>query len=352
MNARDRLVADLSRLGDEAYFREDASLATSMPKAAMDHGFRGLALGAPRAVPLASRGELLALLVTGESAARSRRVPLHANAVVVAVDTDRGAVLAAEAFPGDPTKTPDESDAGPPSAPKRPEPPEDPDAIGHGDTAGAAWLSIRELLPLPWQTSTLALRVIAFDEISNPAMVELMGPGPKANPLSRAAALEIAKRARAAEAAQGSPRFARSAETPALPEDGAALALASRDAPATTRPLIVHGALRLPLTPSSIVDPAGHSAPSAGEPGAPGAVVKATILVVTLGVSTPWQLDLDIPVWSDHAPKAGEVVDLAFSLDLAGAHPGGLAAGEHCLYLLAGPHVSGPHTLVLRPAAK
>jgi hypothetical protein len=358
MNEQKPIISELSRLTDDVYLTEDSRAIARIPKVALGQRFKGLALGAPHRVRIDSQQRLPVLLVTGESAARSAQFPLNSNTVAVATDLERGIVLVGEAFPGDHTKAP-EDEPEPPKA-KPIEPPLSREraarraALGAGDTAGTAWLNFRDLLELPWRPSQLALRVIAFDEVSNPVLVTLESQHTMAIEYFPAdVAAEIVQRNKAAaESGRAFPRFVRSRETPLLRSSGVALALEKDTARAGAKSLPVHGALRLELSFQSIVRRRrDSSAPEvSGRSDPPAAVVKATVLVTIKNHNRPIRLDVNIPVWSDHKLQAGEEVDAAFSLDLATALPSELLPGEYCIYLVAGPYLSGPHKLVIQPS--
>jgi len=354
MQEQNAVMAQLATLSEEVYFRQDQSVATTIPLTVLSSGFKGLALAAPRIIRLDTHNTLPALLVTGESKSRSAAFPLSQNALLIAADIDSGKVISGEAFPGDPSKSP--PDDKPPGREKpkqekssaRP----DPDAEGDGDMAGTAWLDFRKLLDISWRPARLALRVIAFDEVSNPVFVTLESEqtiGIEFFPPDVAA--EVVRRNKTAEElGRGLPKFVRSRETPRLKSSGVALALETdRARPGTSLP--VHGALRLELSFQSIVRRRQDSATreANGGPDLPAAVVKATLLVTIMNRDVPARIDLNIPVWSDHKLQFGEEIEAAFSLDLATALPMEFVPGEYCIYLVAGPYLSGPHKLVIQP---
>lgn len=229
------------------------------------------------------------------------------NAIAVAANIESGSIVLGTAFPGDPSKSPeDQPNSSSPRSEKVEAPTaeeeEEPDKEGDGDEAGAVWLDFRELLDLPWRPAQLALRVIAFDEVSNPVFVTLQRDatmGVEFFPSDVAA--EIVRRNKAAvDRGQGLPQFTRSRETPRLDSIGIALTLGKVRTRAG-EPVPVHSALRMELSFESIVK---HSKDSGAkkvdaQSTLPAAVVKAALLVTIRNRNRPARIDVDIPIWSD-----------------------------------------------------
>jgi hypothetical protein len=334
MKEADRVIADLSRVSDASYLAKDEAVAESLPRNAMAYGFEGIALGAPRSIAAGASG-VPALLLSSESAGRSADVPLHRNAIAVAIDLDRGTILADEAFPMDPSKSPEEPPGAEPAPASEP-PAQDPETakaleeLGDGRAAGAAWLDFEGLLGIPRRSSRLALRVVSFDRITNAPEVRLEGPEEEMAGPPAATAAEIATGGAAAGRS-----FGRAAATPSLPGEGVALALvAGADGAA---PGAAHGALKIALPRASIVTASAE----AGGARPPSAVLKALLLIAKKGSTHASRIEIDVPVWATGA-KAGEVVEADFSLDLTKEIRPPLPAGSYCAWLLAGPHASAP----------
>jgi len=348
MDARDRLTEKLRGLPDEVYLRQDAGAVSSLPREALAQKFKGLALGAPRAVDLASTEAVPALLVLARTAARSAEVDWQRNAIVVASDLDRGEVVAGAAFLPDPSKAPERAPRADQRAPKAPaSPPTDPvrAQLGEGNSAGTVWLDYRSLLQLPPESRRWALRVLYFDEVSNPALVEVKGKTDGPGPMSADDAVKLVAQMRSAGTRDGLPRYFRSAETPQLQSAGIAAALGAVAPKGGARQIPLHAAMRLEASPQTLVQPAGAVAASGQRP--PAAVLRAAVLVLVKDRSTPVRIPLEIPVWSDRPLKPGELVEAVFSIDLAAAMPKAAAAGTYQVYVIAGRYLSGPHALVL-----
>lgn len=349
MDARDQLTAKLQALPDEVYLRKDRSAVSSLGREALSLRFQGLALGAPRAVDLASTEAVPALLVASRTAARSAEVDWHRNAIVVASDVDHGDVFAGEAFVRDPSKAPDTDPRREQRKPAKAPSPSQADAApgerGDGNSAGTAWLDFRSLLKLPAESRRWALRVLYFDEVSNPALVEVKGKSGGPGPMSADDAAKLVARMRAAGHKEGLPRYFRSPETPQLQSAGIAAALGPVAAKDGARQMPLHGAMRLEVSPQMLVQQAGATAASGQRP--PAAVLRATVLVLIKDRNVPVRVPLEIPVWSDRPLKPGDLVEAVFSIDLAGAMPKAPAAGTYQVYVVAGRYLSGPHALVL-----
>jgi hypothetical protein len=345
MDARDRLTARIQALPDDVYLRQDDGAIASLPQEALSAGFAGLALGAPRMVDLGSAQVLPALLLTARSEARSAEVNWRRNAIVVASDVDRGEVFAGEAFLPDPSKSPERDPR--PNQRKPAQAPRSSQAdallaqLGHGDSAGTVWLDFRSLLKLPAENRRWALRVLYFDEVSNPALVAVKGKSGGPGAMSAADADKLVARIRAAGMRDGLPRYARSPDTPRLESAGVAATLAS--SASRGRPIPLHGLMRVELSAPMLVQPA----PSGAQGKPPGAVLRGAVLVLMKDESTPVRIPLEVPIWSDRPLKAGELAEAAFSIDLARALPSEARAGTFQVYVIAGRHLSGPHALAL-----
>ncbi|MDB5922788.1 MAG: hypothetical protein JWN13_1724 [Betaproteobacteria bacterium] len=359
MEARDRLTARIHGLPDDVYLRQDRGAVAAVPDEALALDFTGLVLGAPRAVSVESTQALPALLLSARTQKRSTELDWQRNAMVVASDVEGGEVYAGEAFPGDDSKSPGPA---PGDAARRNDPLPPPQQVrsrqtdallaelGAGDTAGTVWLDFRKLLALPAESGRWALRVIYFDEVSNPAFVEVRGKPAGAAGVSPDAALKVVSRIREAGQTNGLPRYYRTPDTPQLNAPGVAAVLATPKSTTGVRPLALHGAMRLEVSPQSLVHQVGSSARErSAQTNPPAAVLRAMVLVVMKDRSTPVRIPLEIPVWSERTLKPGDLVDAAFSIDIAEAMPKQTLAGTYQVYVVGGHYLSGPYPLTLVP---
>ncbi len=343
MDALRTLTQRLSALDDAVYARRDETAVANLPLQAAELDFRGLALGAPRAVQAASGRPLTlnALLLTGTDPARAQSLDWHANAMLVAVDIDRDQVFTAPAFRTDPSKSPAprESDAAPPVAPTKPAPPSAIPPPPAAATVGLAWLDAAGLLGLSARSARLQLRLIAFDQTSNPALVEVRSdqPGPSNTPMPDALSV-MGRLAAAGQSADGLPVFKRTGATPGLAQPGVVFALGGG-----ARPAVVHAALKLELSAPMILGPAPGPAPSSRP--LPSALVRANLLVVHRNRAQAHVVPVSFPVWSPRPPRVGETIEAAFSIDLASHLPAAALPAGAQVYLQAGRHWYGPRTL-------
>jgi len=342
MDSTVMLMEKVAGLADAVYFRRDAAAVAALPGDAALSGFQGVLLGAPRRVDLSRETGLTALLVTGLTASRTASLPFDRNAIIVAVDNDRGTVFAGPAFVTDPSKSPEPPGAAPAVAPVAPQPPwpagmpPPPEA----SSGGTAWLDVSQLLDLPRQEMGLTLRVVYFDQVSNAAGVEQIGAPAPTTGLSTADALALVARLHAAGRSQHRlPVFKRGPETPALDRPGAAFVLGRIGSP-----LPLHAMLRIQLAPAMLVQPTISAAATAGTP-PPAAVLRAAVLVVMRDRNEPHIFPIEVPVWSPKPLAPGQTIDAAFSIDLATLLPPAAMQPGAQVYLLAGRHIAGPRAL-------
>lgn len=354
MDEAEQLLAKMRQMADSAYRAGDRSAVASLPSEALRIQFRGILLGAAREVDLDAGQRVSGLALIGRSKARSEEISWRDNAIVVAADIERGVVRTAGAFDIDTGKE-GEPPRGKPRAPTV-EPVRSAaekarlEALGDGDTAGFVWLDVGQLLKLPREPARYVIRVLYFDQVSNPAVVNVRAKTsqPAAEPLA-AATVQARMAVVAQAAAHGLPRYGRSPLTPVIDGPGVALNLGAPGVVAGARQLPAHGVLKLELLPQMIVSAApGSGAPApAASPKPPSALVRATVLVLMKDQTQAMRLPLEIPVWSDRALRAGEVVEAAFSVDLAAVLPATPPAGVYQVYLLSGQYLSGPYALTL-----
>jgi hypothetical protein len=343
MDVSTMLKEKIAGLGDNVYALRDDSAVAALPAEAALSDFQGLLLGAPRRVDLARNPEFAALLLAGRTPSRSARVPWHLNAVLVAVDIDRGAVFAGPAFPIDASKSPEPPEPAPapapapsvvmPAVPGIPPPPE-------GSDAGTAWLDVQRLLRLPRQNSRLALRALYFDQFSNAAVVERVVDSTPLAQLPAADARALVARLRAAgQSTHKLPAYRRHESTPTLSAAGAAFTIGRSG---SSVPL--HAALRIELFAPMIVRQDAASRADKDLP-LPAAVVRATVLVVRKDHNNPYLFPIEIPVWAEHELVPGKLIDAAFSVDLATLLPAAVLKSAAQVYVLAGRHLGGPVAL-------
>lgn len=355
MDEAEQMLARMRQMTDSAYMAGDQSTVATLPADALRSQFRGVLLGAPREVDLDAGQRVSGLALIGRSKSRSVEVSWRDNAIVVATDIERGVVRTSGAFDIDTGKEGER-----PRAKSRP-PIAEPvrsaaekarlEALGDGDTAGFVWLDIGRLLDLPRESARYVVRVLYFDQVSNPAVVNVraMTSQPAAEPLAAASTQASLSAVTQQASTQRLPRFGRGPLTPSIEGPGVALNLGVPGVVAGARQWLAHGVLKLELSRQMIVGSTTVSgAPSAaGSSKPPAALVRATVLVLMKDQTSAMRLPLNIPVWSDRALRAGEVVEAAFSVDLATVMPASPPPGAYQVYLLGGPYLAGPYALTL-----
>ncbi len=329
----------VAALADEVYLNRIDAAVQPLAMQAATVGFEGLVLGAPKRVDAGKHAAFSALVLTARSASRSRKLPWNDNAMLVATDVARGSVFAGAAVVVDASKIRE-----PAAPPEPPAPPIDPalEALGEGRSAGTMWLDVPGLLNLPQRTARWVLRVVYFDQVSDPATVDVMTKLPVEGGVPQAAAKALVERIRAAgPSAHGLPVYRASAATPTLSGPG----IAATVAPLGGGALALHVALRVEVSKQMLVDKPAKSG-SAGEARPPSALLKSTLLIAVRNTAQPFLLNVDIPVWSERELQGGELVDAAFSIDLASMLPAAALQSGAQLYVLAGRHIAGPQALV------
>lgn len=351
METIEQLKAAMGQLNDGVFAARDDASVEPWEEHALSLGFNGLLLAAPKRVDLDAGTPLNALVLSADRVARQKALPWRANAVIVATDLDSGRVFAADAFVVDPGKSPPDGKAAAPPLPPLPAPlsadARNRPGGGGPRSAGTVWIDVLPRLALPPGAQRLALHVLHFDQASNAALTTLVrGGGAAPAGMAALTAQQLVDRIRGAGTApHGLPKFYKVAETPALNAAGAAFTLTRHEAVAGEAPLPMHGAMRLPATTQTLVRPAPEGSPPVPTPGPVAAVLRCMVLVVAANQNRPWQIPLDIPIWSDKPLAPGDMIEAAFSVDLAATLP--KAAGTYQVYLVAGQHLIGPRALTL-----
>jgi len=194
----------------------------------------------------------------------------------------------------------------------------------------------------------LALRLVYFDQVSNPVLVDQVGESAIAGPTPMTEVQAVfARLAAAGQSTHRLPLFVRHPATPPAPAaPGIALALGRIGAPGS--PLPLHVALRLELTRPMTIDPVqlqGQAPAAFVRNGPPKALVRAAVLLLRRNYDQPYVFPIEFPVWSERELRAGGAVDAAFSIDLAALLPPAAWADGAQVYVLAGRHLAGPAVL-------
>lgn len=351
MDVTHTLTQTIGSLPDAALLQRDEAAVAALPGQAALAGFQGVLIGAPRRVDVRAGQALTALVLSGRSSSRSRQLPWLDNAVLLATDVDRGQVFTGPAFVPDPSKSPpDQPVAARPAeaAAEAAPPPSDGPPPPEATSAGSAWLDVSRTLGLPRRTMRLALRLVYHDQVSNTVLVEQAGDGPEAGatPMTEVQAV-FERLAAAGQSAHRLPLYVRNPATPNAPAaPGLAFVLGRIGSPGAALPL--HAALRVELSRPMTIDPAQVQGPAPAaftRNGPPRALVRASVLLLRRNRNEPYLIPVEFPLWSERELRSGELVDAAFSIDLAALLPAAALEPGAQVYLLAGRHLAGPVAL-------
>lgn len=303
-------VAQLS-LKLAAAFEEDpfAAPPTQVPR--MPDLF--LALAAPKVVNLEQREDFSILLAARRTGLRQWEVDKDQNARLLVFNLDTGEMKSQRLFVRPKRMlTPEPSRSGP-----KPE----------GVAAAASMIGVesrvelRPLLGLDWRPARLALTVVEYDLISNTVFVELKGGGER----------EAAKSQRASAFLSGVQAVPAS---PKLQENGMSLAVPPNAG--GQKPVIVHGAVRLPADQTVTVADSSDRGKF---------LLKLSMVLVKLDQENAVQIELVVPATLRGGAGAGQTVEAYFSMDIHAALPGLQLNGTNQIYLNAGGQVAGPYSI-------
>jgi hypothetical protein len=327
---------------DDAYFTLDEASQAALVEKLTFLDVEGIALGGPKEVDTRRRTALPILWAIRAGVRRDWSVADRTNAVLTVTDLDRGTTSAYEAFPS-PKKREDSSFR----SRTGPEP------TGGSMRVDASWIDVRSVAHLPWEPARYAVRAMLLDWITNGVVIDVTGATARADVVealpryARARAVAVGAEDRASAKDPSAPvRFRRSDRTPELVGPGAALAVPPTGSTALPR-LDVHGTASLDVPAAALVVPPAVDESRDPDAPVPSAVVPLSVMLAQLDERHPRLLHVEVPVYSEGPLAPGAPVEVSFSLDLLAATSGQLA-GDYCLYLFAGEHVSGPHALSIR----
>jgi hypothetical protein len=341
-------VSGLLRLSSEAYFDFDESTEDKITNEliVMDE-FEGTAIGAPGSVDIASQTQLPVLWVRRATGLRSWQVEVHRNSIVVLSDLIRGEISLHNAWGGE--KRMDLSEVPLSSSGNRPAP-----DMAEGATVSAEIVDLRSIANFPWQPGRFAITFIIHDWMSNTALVELNRHGDGLTPdeeraifFPRETAVDLVKmyKKAASEVDSGISIIAHE-KTPRVDKPGVAFVTEKKKEHGLDH-LFVHGAAKLPVQLGAIVelsdDEKSQQAVAIEQDNlrAPDAVVGLLLIFSHLDDPEPQQMYLQVPVYSEATLKPGDIVDVAFSIDIVAAYGGFLPAID-LIYLVGGEFIYGP----------
>jgi hypothetical protein len=312
--------------------------------------YSGLAVDAPRRVPIDERKTLPAGLYYFGAIAEVHAVPLMRHGVITAMNLAENQLYVARArdLRRDAIQQPSM----------------DPSALPPGEVGIAESAEMRDLLGLPWQPARLLLTILLRNKVSNRVLVELRrSEGAYRDP--EVIKLEQAKLAKRnpppmyPQPGKDLPSYAKLQESPALPAEPGITMAQTRLVELKSDPRCpLYGAFRLPVLPQEIVksdyaDPYLEAHPR--EP-KPSAVVRITLLATGAddGFVFAWALNVPsydrMPGSSD--PQNPPMATGYFSLDLLQMSGMPRTPQTYFIYAFSGEIMTDPLPCALVAAEK
>lgn len=351
MQRNNDAVVQMLKLPDTGYFQlAEARRSGLLDELILLDGFQGIALGGPATVDVGSRDRLPLLWAKRAGNIRNWQVVAERNSTLIVSDLASGKITVQNAFAG--PKKIDYRDL-PKSAEGDPK-----DVVApQGATASCDILDVRQIMNLPWRPGRFAISLVMFDWIANILEVELkrdgapMSPG-EADPLAipRAVAAEWEqKRQKAAKVTYPAFAFSPAAKTPKLQGEGIALNV-PESFTGGTAPWLIHGSAHLKLSPGNLVQPPAPTSPAEKAdpttPSVPDAILRVSLLLAQLDAPLR-KIDVEIPVTGKGPLKAGDEVDVAFTVDIKAVLHSELPIAKYQVYAAGGNQIAGPYPLVI-----
>ncbi|MYN19904.1 hypothetical protein GTP81_24465 [Rugamonas sp. FT107W] len=308
MQSQQEIAAALMRISDQELLRTPlAGLPALGYQALTGQRFEGLALRAPAQVDTDASHALPLLVTIGQGSERARQVPLQRNAFVFVTRLGRGDSWATRAF-----STPEGKILGPAS--KRPAPPPPDKSIS---VLGVEARDMLRLGMLPREAGRYAVRMIAWDWVSNTVSVTLTGARADGAPQTQAPATQwLTTYRHSLEPAPGPVGLEDSRPSLTL--------MVTRDTTHTDAPLVANGSVRVPHDAEWPRSASGLSA------------VPAHLLFVRPDVVQPVVLALLLA--PPRGPTTSGMVEAYFSVELDRQH--GMPVSAYQGYLVVGDQIS------------
>lgn len=315
-------AAMLQKRGDRLY-EGDSRLYTEIELAIARTDFRGLAIAAPARVQTDAKAVVPVVLLTQQTVLRTWEVSDQYNLMLAVTDLDSGAVRARRALV-------DPKDEEPPNAVRPPRPPRPNAAAGAGVSTKVRKL---EVPVTPGRSGAIAVAVIAFDQVSNTARIDLAGSS-----AARAAPRAISPRP---DPAQGLPSYAPGRGMPKAPASGVVFTVQPSGGPANT-PVVVHGAFgKVAAAQDSLPQLVGVKDNGVDRQAA--AVIPLTIAILGLDWNAPRLYPLAVPVYGTAPIAPGQNLTGQFA---TGVPP--LPAGQYVAYVFMDGAPYGPQPLQIK----
>jgi hypothetical protein len=311
MQSQQEIAATLMRISDEDLQRTPlAALPALGYRALSGQRFEGLALRAAARADIGTQHVLPLLIAIGQGSDRARQVPLPRNAFVFVTRLGRGDGWATQAFTEPEDKIPMEAGELPPPLSK---------------PVSALGVEARDMQAqgmLPREAGRYALRMIAWDWVSNTVPVTLTGARKDSAPRAPAPATQWLSTYRLMPVR---------ALGPIGPEEGRpGLALTvTRDTTHADAPLVAHGSMHIKRDAEWPLDSASGLS-----------VIPAHLLFVRPNIAKPVVLSLLLEPSVGVAPTKADMIEASFSVELDAPGLRGMPVSAYQAYLVVGDQIS------------
>jgi hypothetical protein len=316
-------------LGEEQFFATDSSALSRREATLLDTDFTGVAINAPRVIPIARRATLPLFVALRSDGRRGWDVPLRDNAVLVGVNIDDGSVRLANALETEKER----SNRGGRAPRARGEP-----ANLAAVSAVVTTLDAREQLGIEWTTSTWSLALLHFDWPSNLVSVSLQGD--RRQVPAAAPSVSPAPNPACGSSADALPCYSVAELGSAAGGASFALALVPGAAPR----LEARGSFALRLRARQVARPGIVHSFAGGRRENVAAIVPITLALVGLDSGEPIQFDWAVPIYGPPA-QVGARVAGAFAIDALAGGNVELPPGRYAAYLIFDETIVGPRPL-------
>jgi len=333
------------------YFGAEEALSDLFESKLSAADFDGVAINAPKEIPIGAHSELPVVLGTKETLLRAWEVVRGQNCVLIATESNTGQVRMAQAFPDPPGKA---LFVAAPEATRGPKPE---GATAEGTVATVRKIDAKKLLSLPWQPGTFSLAIVMYDWASNQVQVSLQGDGERA----KAEPKEVSPRPKVPKAPEDAtpadakappemPTYERNIKTPPLAGGRAALDIDT--SPLSDAKLAVHGAFSTTIKSYHLPKSEETHRLRDGQQHPVRAVVPVTVAVLAVDWQVPMRFDWAVPVYGNQELQVGAKVEGQFSIDALEGSEIKLKVGKYVAYLVLDGSVLGPKSFEVKPAPR
>jgi hypothetical protein len=294
--------------------------------------WNGIALRVPSMVNLGSAQAVRIVVAVAQTAARQQEVVLGNNAVIITNGLDEFGRASTRLFPEPESKIPI------PTRPPAP-PPESSSTVKNVGSTSVQRVDLKAQGALPWRAGRYAVRVFAYDWVSEAAVVTLAGAAARGPASAPGAGPVVDTRTNIVGSWTGGvvsntlPNFNKLSVSPQLAADGVALQLFARPV-AGAGPVPVVGSLRMSI-------PGWRRPVGTG----PIAIVHGFLVLARRGIVQPILVDIQVPLFHEGQSAPRDSFNGYFAFDLNRLRTERLPAGQYQVYLVVAEHTAGPYRL-------